>query len=928
MTTPTVLVAVSLYGNELDDSIEDGKLSSVVAAFANAVGTNSTFVTIQSVEYVLSFVLALPDMNLSSLSTPSVLVAVQNAVGTSSVAMQLRGVTSVNTMRRLLSIAEVTFSSSSSNLAGILNLNATLNAAVNNGTLASALVAAGVNSTGVQLPVPTLAGAQFHFAIQCPDGVTDANGATLPNVTTMLQAVMPGQLETSAQLFTDFNASGVGVLSKVAVTLSPIVVMPSPPPSPPPSPSPPSPLPPPAPPLPPGPPSPPPPRPSPPPPLPPSPPPPPPPSPSPPSPPLPPAVEIMLPVSPPAGTADASVAAPAPAEVAADLCLEGITVWSYDASQLLLNAFIDALGSEVVITSFWIVRTYNVTCSPTPSAPLVTRRLLLSLPPPLPAAGWTNVTYNGTLTNVTAGGNSYKSTYNSTPAAAPPSNFTYNTSAPPPSPPPPPNNSTRNTTSPPPGAPPFAPPSAEPPLAPQGAPPAPGFNAAPPAPLAAANPGVLLSFQLKFTTQDAASASAIQKLLVGIGSNASAAQAFTVALQQAGLQANISVAPGSIAVSNVTASPPAASSEPRRLLSSLKLTNVFWLFVIVPLFIWLCCFMYARRVGRRTVYVDVRIECDWDKEAQADALLSPPLRDINVHAVSSRVRLGPESRRVTTTALSQALFNVACEKLRPARISFDVMTAAMEWVSRGKHDAPQQTLVMHAKARVQFGSLLRLRRNEEVVREAAEALESAVATAGQTRIRPSRLSRMITDELQPALGAVGLHVIFAYAGAVQIVERRADRQRFEEQRRSAIEEDDLPKVPAALSEVPGMSRGNALRLISSRRMGVPGCLSFPSDKVPTTPVFGQLPVKHKPTAVDSALATTFEEAIHVLLTGQAHDEGASPGDEEQPEQPRRPTTDEQAERGDATCSADDLAIIREVHASEAAGAARQRRNSC
>ncbi len=105
----------------------------------------------------------------------------------------------------------------------MLYLNATLQSAIANGSLTAALQAAGVNTTGAELPVPPVVGAQLHVIVQCPDGAVGANATLLPNVTTMLTNVAPGVLDASPLLLDNASDLGLGNISGVVVSLTAIV---------------------------------------------------------------------------------------------------------------------------------------------------------------------------------------------------------------------------------------------------------------------------------------------------------------------------------------------------------------------------------------------------------------------------------------------------------------------------------------------------------------------------------------------------------------------------------------------------------------------------------------------------------------------------------------------------------------------------------
>ncbi len=171
---------------------------------------------------MLSFVLAVPGVNASAgTSASAVGAALAAATGASGrgVALQVLGV-STGGGRRLLAV-EARVQAFSATITGVLQMNATLAEVVSDGTLTTALQAAGVNTTGAELPVPPRLGAQFHLALQCPDGAVDGNGTLLPNAaaTTMLERLSPAALGASASLLGDFNMVGLGNIASVGVSL-------------------------------------------------------------------------------------------------------------------------------------------------------------------------------------------------------------------------------------------------------------------------------------------------------------------------------------------------------------------------------------------------------------------------------------------------------------------------------------------------------------------------------------------------------------------------------------------------------------------------------------------------------------------------------------------------------------------------------------
>ena len=224
---PSVLFGVTLFGDSLADGIADDGVRALSTALATAVGTNTSLVAIQSVEYVLQLVVAVTGVTAAAASsgTAAVGASVMAATGssTANVSLSMVGVNTGGARRRLLGSVEYTARAYSASLANLLVMNSTLNAVVSNGSLAATLVTAGVNTTGVQLPVQPLAGVQLHVAVKCPDGGIAGDGTLLPNVTTMVQRTSAGTLDSSASLLSDFSSAGLGVISGVSVSLTPVI---------------------------------------------------------------------------------------------------------------------------------------------------------------------------------------------------------------------------------------------------------------------------------------------------------------------------------------------------------------------------------------------------------------------------------------------------------------------------------------------------------------------------------------------------------------------------------------------------------------------------------------------------------------------------------------------------------------------------------
>jgi hypothetical protein len=226
--TPTVFVGVTLFGASLATNLTAGVLSSVSQLLAQAAGTNTSFLSVQSTQYVLAMVLAVPgvapDAGVGASSIITALAAATGAGGSGrGVALQVLGV-NAGGVRRLLSSVEATVLAYSANSSAVLAFNGTLFSVVDNGSLTRALQAAGVNTTAATLSVPPVTGIQLNLAIQCPTGVVDVNGMALPNATVMLQNVSPGAaLDASESLLSNLSSAGLGNISSVVVSLTPTV---------------------------------------------------------------------------------------------------------------------------------------------------------------------------------------------------------------------------------------------------------------------------------------------------------------------------------------------------------------------------------------------------------------------------------------------------------------------------------------------------------------------------------------------------------------------------------------------------------------------------------------------------------------------------------------------------------------------------------
>jgi hypothetical protein len=217
--TPTVFVGVTLFGTSFATNVTPAVLSSVSQLLAAAAGTNTSFLSVRSIDYVLSLVLAIPAADASSASIRTALAA---AIKMPATALQVLGVNAGGARRRLLAV-EATALAYSANFSDVLTFNATLFSVIGNGSLTLALQAAGVNTTDVALSVPPVTGVQLNLAIVCPAGAVDANGTALPDAATMVQSVSPGMLDASSSLLGNLSSTGLGDISSVVVSLSPTV---------------------------------------------------------------------------------------------------------------------------------------------------------------------------------------------------------------------------------------------------------------------------------------------------------------------------------------------------------------------------------------------------------------------------------------------------------------------------------------------------------------------------------------------------------------------------------------------------------------------------------------------------------------------------------------------------------------------------------
>ena len=209
-------------------SVNAQSKASVGSAIAAAVGTNASLVNISSIAYVLSFAVGLhSDVGSVGTLASSLQASLMQASGAAAgaVSLQVVSANSPDTRRRRLSTAATdayTLFASGSSLASVTSFNASLYDSVDSGQLAASLQSAGDNVTAVELLLPAAMGVQFGVMVACPDNGTGADGVALPTVTDIIQRVAPGVFDVSNTLVEDLSAAGMGPVSRVAVTLTPI----------------------------------------------------------------------------------------------------------------------------------------------------------------------------------------------------------------------------------------------------------------------------------------------------------------------------------------------------------------------------------------------------------------------------------------------------------------------------------------------------------------------------------------------------------------------------------------------------------------------------------------------------------------------------------------------------------------------------------
>ena len=210
---PTVFTSLCVFGPTLDGEVSDAAAAAVAVAIATAAGTDVSLVSMaRAVEYVLSFVVAVPGASTNSVSGPTICAALLNATTADGMSLQVVGINSGSSRRRLL-VLEATVLGFSANRSHVVSFNSSLAGAFNSGALTASLRAVGINTTGASLPVPPQSGLQFGVSILCPSGNVDA----------ALQAVSPGALDASPTLLADLNNAGIGSITGARVTLAPIV---------------------------------------------------------------------------------------------------------------------------------------------------------------------------------------------------------------------------------------------------------------------------------------------------------------------------------------------------------------------------------------------------------------------------------------------------------------------------------------------------------------------------------------------------------------------------------------------------------------------------------------------------------------------------------------------------------------------------------
>ena len=212
VSVPSVLFSITVFGPTLDAEVSGGGASAVAAAFASFAGVSASSISFtRSVEYVLSFVLALPGVTTGGNTSAAVSQGLASALPGAGMTVQVEGVSTV-ARRRLHSTTEATVFAYSSRLASAAAYNASLLRVVTNGSLTTALQSAGVATTGVTQPTPPTSGAQFGVQIVSADATAAAQ---------LVTALSPSALASSTQLQADLNAAGLGTISSFAITQAP-----------------------------------------------------------------------------------------------------------------------------------------------------------------------------------------------------------------------------------------------------------------------------------------------------------------------------------------------------------------------------------------------------------------------------------------------------------------------------------------------------------------------------------------------------------------------------------------------------------------------------------------------------------------------------------------------------------------------------------
>ena len=211
-----MLAGFTAVGVPLGQPLSAQAVASMTAAVAVQVGAPPELVSLsRDVEYALAVMLSLSAS--SGVNGAAVHTALLAATASTDVTVQVNGITVVPVRRRRLSAAEttVTLLAYSTDWSRMPAFNASLYATAANGSLTTALVAAGVGTSGAALAAPPLSCAQFGVAVQCPPGTLDS--------AQVLRSMQPSALAASASLLDSLNSAGMGNITAFAVSQSPIV---------------------------------------------------------------------------------------------------------------------------------------------------------------------------------------------------------------------------------------------------------------------------------------------------------------------------------------------------------------------------------------------------------------------------------------------------------------------------------------------------------------------------------------------------------------------------------------------------------------------------------------------------------------------------------------------------------------------------------